>query len=150
MPVRITSSEYFRVSPRFNHAAISRMQASNAQANSMSASDESWMFPIPANCYVVGGAIKGSVPSGTSTQWIVKVGTNRGDDIFGTYTISSGASLAQRLNIFAPVTVTQSDDVLPYWTPVIITTISGAAGTSATSSGSLYLLLEYVMPGNLP
>lgn len=143
-----TSSEYTRVQPRAVHVGTNRMQASIAETATMSASDELWLFPIPANCFVVGGAIKGSVPSGVSGQAVVKLGTEESDNAFGTYTISGGAVLSARLSIVAPVTVSSSDDLLPYQRAVIAT-VNSAPGSASTSL-SLYVYLEYVMPGNLP
>lgn len=143
-----TSSEYYRVQPRAVHVGTNRMQASIAETATMSASDELWLFPIPANCFVTGGAIKGSVPSGVSGQAVIKLGTKESDNAFGTYTVSGGAVLNTRLAIYSPATVSSSDDLLPYQRAVIATINS--APSSASTSLSLYVLLEYVMPGNLP
>lgn len=143
-----TSSEYTRVQPRARHVGTNRMQASIVETATMSASDELWLFPIPPQCFVTGGAIKGSVPGGVSGQAIIKLGTKESDNAFGTYTVSGGAVLSARLSIVAPVTVSSSDDLLPYQRAVIATINS--APSSASTSLSLYVLLEYTMPGNLP
>lgn len=143
-----TSSEFFRVSPRAGHMATNRMQASIASTLSQSASEEYWMFPIPAKCFVVGGAITGSQPSGASGQAIVQLGTQENRTYFGTYTISGGARTQTRLAIYAPITVSTSDDVVPYYQPVIASILS--TGATATTSLSIYVFLEYTMPGNLP
>lgn len=143
-----TSSEFFRSSPRAVHVGTNRMQASIASTFSQSASEEYWMFPIPAKCFVVGGAITGSQPSGATGQAIIQLGTNENRTAFGTYTISGGARTATRLAIFAPVTVSTSDDLVPYYQPVVASVLS--TGATATTSLSIFVFLEYVMPGNLP
>jgi hypothetical protein len=113
--------------------------------DSLSVSQEYWMFPIPAKCFVTGGAITASVPSGAGHT--IQVGTEESASYFGTYTVSSGAALQTRLAIYGPVTVSTSDDHLPYQRPVLVTV---TAISTTTTSVSVYLLLEYVMPGNLP
>lgn len=143
-----TSSEFYRVSPRSAHTGTNRMGASTIAVLSASASMEYWMFPLPPKCIVVGGAITASgIGASENVGGVFKVGTAENDSAFGTYTVSGTAVLAQRLNIYAPITVSTSDDVVPYQRPVIITNLSI---TSSTNSFSFYLMLEYVMPGNLP
>jgi hypothetical protein len=145
-----TSSVYTQVPPRAVHIGNNRMAASIAQTVTNSASDELWLFPIPPRCLVTGGVIRGSLPSGVvaTSQVTVKLGTKEDDDYFGTYTVSGTAGLPMtRLAIAAPVTVSMSDDYVPYQAPVTAT-VSGAT-TTATTSLSLYVLLEYVMPGNI-
>ena len=142
-----TSSEYYRVSPRATQFGTNRMQASIASTVSASASTEYWMFPLPPKCYVTGGALTGSVPAGTSGNVIIKIGTRETDNQFGTFTVSGTAVLQTRLNIYQPVTVSTSDDVAPYQRAVILTVNSVA---TSTNSVSLFLLLEYVLPGMLP
>jgi len=140
-----TSSDYGLIPPRTVHVGTNRMSGNLIATISASASDENFMFPIPPKCVAVGGALTGSVPSGTSGNLVFKVGTREDDDAFGTYTLSGTARLQTRLNIYAPVTVSTSDDVVPYQRAVIVTTNSAA---TSTTSYSLHLTLEYVMPGN--
>lgn len=141
-----TSSDYTVYSPRGVQVGNNRMHASLSTILTQSASDELWMVPIPPNCFVTGGAIKGSQPSGASGQAIIKLGTKELDNAFGTYTVSGGAVLQTRLNIYSPVTVSTSDDISPKQRAVIATITSGP---SATTSLSLYVLIEYVLPGNI-
>ena len=142
-----TSSNYGQLVPRAVHVGENRMANSIVETATQSASDELWLFAIPPNCFVTGGVIKGSQQSGVSGQCVIKLGTKESDSAFGTYTVSGGAVLQSRLNIYAPVTVSSSDDLLPYQRAVIATINS--APSSATTSLSLYVLLEYVMPGNV-
>ena len=148
MATKVTSSEYFRVSPRATQIGTNRMQASNTGATvTMSASVEYWMFPLPPVCYITGGAIKGSVPSGTIGNTIVQIGTQQDGTLIATLTVSGTAVLSTRFTIISPITVSSSDDLSPYQQPVIIKAVSQ---TSDTASVSFYLLLEYVVPGMLP
>lgn len=144
-----TSSEFFRVSPRALHHGVNRMQASWDAVLSASASMEYWMFPVPPKCFVTGGVFSASTPGASDNVGAVfKIGTAENDAAFGTFTVSGTAVLsAARLSIYAPITISTSDDVVPYQRPIIITAIST---TSSTNSYSFYLMLEYVMPGNLP
>lgn len=143
----LTTSDFNVNIPRAVHVGVNRMEGQIIPAApwSASASDEVFMFAIPPKCLVVGGSIKSSVPSGTSGNVVFKIGTREKDDAFGTYTVSGTAVLASKLNIYSPITVSTSDDVQPYQRAVIATVVSGA---SATTSVSLYLQLEYVLPGN--
>jgi hypothetical protein len=139
------SSTLWPSNPRAAHVGTNRMHGTLVWTLSQSASEEGWLFAIPANCLVTGGALKGSQPaSGVSGQTILKLGTQELDNAFGTYTVSGAASISTRLSIYSPVTVSTSDDVVPYQRAVIATITSGP---SVTVSLSLYVLLEYVMPG---
>jgi hypothetical protein len=146
-----TSSTYAVNPPRAHHVGENRMHGtavSGLTPNTLSASDELWLFPIPARCLVTGGMIRGSLPAaGVTGQTVIKLGTREDDDYFGTYTVSGGAALPPtRLSLAGIITVSASDDFLPYQQPVIATVNS--APTTATASLSLYVVLEYVMPGN--
>ena len=113
---------------------------------SQSASEDYTLFPIPVNCVVTRASIRGSLPaSGVSGQSVFKLGTSVTDNLFATFTVSGGGAFT--INpAFVAVTVSGSDDLLPYKMPVVATVNSGS---SATVSLSLYVLLEYVMPGRL-
>jgi hypothetical protein len=141
-----TAADFGTIPPRSAHVGTNRMHGTVTATISASASDEVFMFPIPPKCMVTGGSIRGGVPSGTVGNLVFKVGTREDDDAFGTYTVSGTARTETRLAIYAPVTVSTSDDVNPYQRAVIVTTNSAA---TSTTSYSLYLLLEYVMPGNI-
>lgn len=146
-----TSSEYFRVSPRAMPYTTNRMQATvvGDATDSASVSTEYWLFPIPPKCFVTGGAITASCPAAESGAGgvVVKLGTQENDSAFGSYTITSTAATQTRLAIYAPVTVSASDDKLPYFQPVIAAV---SAVSTSTTSVSIFVVLEYVMPGNLP
>lgn len=147
---RQTATDFFLYPARTNHASVNRMHTSMVTTISASASDEMYMFPIPNDCMVVGGVISASAPAGLTTNVILQVGFSQGsaaqnETIFGTYTVSGSAALsATRLSIYAPKTVSSSgNDAQTACTIAVL-----SAGTSTTSI-SIYLMLEYVMPGNI-
>src|SRR6185437_12367433 len=114
-----------------------------------SASDVLTMVPIPPDCYVTGGRIIAGWGAGVSSQWILKVGVPGSDAAFGTFTVSGGGELSQNFGgtgAFVPVTISSSgtDAVVP-----VIVTVN-TAPTSATVSLSVFLMVEYVLPGNYP
>ena len=137
-----TATDYGVYPPRSVHIGENRMHTNMVTTISASASDNMYMFKIPNECLVTGGAIKGSVPSGTSGNLVLKIGTPADDDAFATITLSGTAVLATRLAIYSPVTVSSSGTGAE--TPVVIAVNSAA---TTTTSLSIYLLLEYVMPG---
>ncbi len=145
-----TATDFYTYPPRAGHLNTNRMHAVIITAISASASQQYYMFPIPNDCMVTGGAITGSVPSGTIGNTILQVGWGAGsaaanETAFGVYTLSSTAVLSTRLtSIIHPVTVSSSGNDAQ--TAAIITVLSA---TTSTTSLSLYLLLEYVMPGVL-
>lgn len=141
----ITGAQFNQI-PRATHIASNTMQGTAIATLSGSASDELWLFPIPPNCFVLSGSIKGSVPSGTIGNTIVKLGTRESDNAFGTYTVSGTAVLATSLAIYSAVTVSTSGDVSPYQRAVIATINSQ---TTSTISLSLFVRLDYKMPGNV-
>jgi hypothetical protein len=144
-----TSSDFNTYSPRAVQVGTNRMHAAivtpTSAGVSISASDELWMVPIPPSCFVVGGSIKASQPAGTTGQTVIKLGTKESDNCFGTYTVSGTVQLAAKLSIFSPVTVSTSDDVSPHQRAVLATI--NASPTTQTTSLSLYVQIEYVMPG---
>lgn len=138
-----TATDYGTYPPRSVQVGTNRMHTSMVTTISASASDNLYMFPIPPECLVVNGGIKGSLPSGTSGQCILQVGTPANETAFGTFTLSGGAALATKFtSLISPVTVSSSGTDSP--TPVVIAVLS--ASTSTTSL-SVYLILEYVLPG---
>ena len=139
-----TATDYGVYPPRDTQIGTNRMHTNMVTTISSSASDNMYMFLIPPDCFVVGGAIKASVPSGTSGNTILEIGTPASNTAFATLTLSGTAVLATRLAIYSPVTVSSSGtDAL---TPVVISVLSSA---STTTSLSIYLLLEYVHIGNI-
>lgn len=138
-----TSTDYGVYPPRQVQVGTNRMHTNIITTISASASDNLYMFPIPPDCFVVGGGIKASVPTGTIGNVILEVGTPANNTAFGTFTLSGTAVLATKFtNLIAPVTVSSSGtDAL---TPVVISVLSA---TTSTTSLSIYLLLEYVVPG---
>ena len=146
MATRQKATNYGNIIPRASTFGVNVMQNSVVSTLSASTSEEYAMFPVPANCLVIGGAISGSLPaSGVSGQCIVTIGTGVTNNLLGTYTISGGAALKTTILPIGVVTLSLSDDHLPYQNDVLITVNSGL--TSATTSLSLYLELDYVMPG---
>ena len=142
----VKPSNYSQIIPRASSYGENYMDGTVVSALSQSASESYWFFPLPPNCIVTGGIIKGSQPaSGVSGQAIVKLGTSVTDNLFGTYTISGGAALSTAISN-GTYTVSTSSDAVPYNQPVIVSVTSGA---SATTSLSLYVRLHYVLPGKL-
>lgn len=138
-----TSTNYGTIPPRSVHVGTNRMHTNMITTISASASDNMYMFQIPSDCFVVNGGIKASVPSGTIGNIILEVGTPASNTAFGTFTLSGTAVLATKFSsLISPVTVSSSGtDAL---TPVVISVLSAA---TTTTSLSIYLLLEYVLPG---
>lgn len=137
-----TATDYGLYPPRAVHVGSNRMHTNMVTTISASASDNMYMFPIPSDCMVVGGKISASAPSGLTTNVILEIGILSNNTLFGTYTVSGSAALALTAFNFAPKTVSSSGTDAPQ--AVIISALS--AGTSTTSI-SIYLQLEYVMPG---
>lgn len=138
-----TATDYSLYPPRAVQVGTNRMHTNIVTTISASASDNMYMFPIPPDCFVVGGGIKASVPTGTTGNIILEVGIPSNNTLFGTFTLSGTAVLATKFtSIISPVTVSSSGtDAL---TPVVISVLSAA---TSTTSVSIYLLLEYVLPG---
>lgn len=138
-----TATDYALYPPRTVQVGANRMHTNIVTTISASASDNMYMFPIPPECFVVGGGIKASVPSGTTGNIVLQVGTPAAPTAFGTFTLSGTAVLSTKFtSLIAPVTVSNSGTDAP--TPVVISVNSAA---SSTTSLSIYLLLEYVLPG---
>jgi len=140
-----TATDYGVYPPRAVHVGTNRMHANIVTTISASASDNMFMFQIPQDCFVVGGGIKASVPSGTIGNVILEIGTPASNTLFGTYTLSGTAVLSTKFaTMISPVTVSSSGtDAI---TPVVISVLSA---TTSTTSLSIYLILEYVLPGNI-
>lgn len=138
-----TATDYGVYPPRQVQVGTNRMHTNIITTISASASDNMYMFQIPPDCFVVGGGIKASVPTGTTGNIILEIGTPASNTAFGTYTLSGTAVLATKFaTLISPVTVSSSGtDAL---TPVVISVLSAA---STTTSLSIYLLLEYVVQG---
>jgi hypothetical protein len=140
-----TATDYGVYPPRGVQIGTNRMHTNIITTISASASDNLYMFQIPPDCFVVGGGIKGSVPSGTIGNIILEIGTPSANTAFGTYTLSGTAVLSTKFTtMISPVTVSSSGtDAL---CPVVISVLSA---TTSTTSLSIYLLLEYCLPGNI-
>ena len=137
-----TATDYGLYPARAVQVGTNRMHTNMVTTISASASDNMYMFPIPADCMVVGGKISASAPSGLTTNVILEIGILSNNTLFGTYTVSGSAALAITAFNFAPKTVSSSGTDATQ--AVIISCLS--AGTSTTSI-SIYLQLNYVMPG---
>jgi hypothetical protein len=137
-----TTTDYGLYPPRAVHIGTNRMH-SNIVTPSVRPRRTIYMFPIPPDCLVVGGGIKGSVPAGTTGNIVLQVGTPAAPTAFGTFTLSGTAVLATKFTaLISPVTVSSSGTDAP--TPVVISVNSAA---TSTTSLSIYLILEYVVPG---
>lgn len=138
-----TASDYGVYPPRSVQVGTNMMHTNIVTTISASASDNMYMFQIPSSCFVVAGGIKASVPSGTSGNIVLKIGTPASDAAFGTFTLSGTAVLSTLFSsMISPVTVSSSGtDAM---TPVVISVNSAA---TTTTSVSIYLRLNYSMPG---
>ncbi len=138
-----TATDYGLIPPRAVHVGPNMMHTNIITTISASASDNMYMFLIPPDCFVIGGGIKASVPSGTIGNVILEVGIPSNNTLFGTYTLSGTAVLATLFtSIISPITVSSSGTDAQ--TPVVISVLSA---TTTTTSLSIYLRLTYVMPG---
>lgn len=138
-----TATDYNVYPPRAVQVGPNMMHTNIVTTISASASDNLFMFPIPPQCFVTGGGIKASVPSATIGNIILEIGTPANNTAFGTYTLSGTAVLSTRFaTLISPVTVSSSGtDAM---TPVVISVLSA---TTSTTSLSIYLRLDYVLPG---
>ena len=144
---RQKATGYSTMIPRASNYGVNIMQGSIVGTLSLSASEEYWLFPLPPNCLVVGGVISGSIPGSgivSGGAAVIKLGTAVTDNLFGTFTISTGAALGKTAITLGVTTLSVSDDHLPYVSDIVATVNSG---TTATVSLSLYVELQYVMPG---
>ena len=145
-----TATDFYLYPPRASDQATNRMHTVIVTTISASASQQYYMFPIPNDCMVVGGGITASVPSGTIGNTILQVGWGNGsaaanETAFGVFTLSGTAVLSTKFSsLVHPATVSSSG--ADAQTACIITVLSV---TTSTTSLSIYLLLEYVMPGTL-
>lgn len=140
-----TATDFGLYPPRAVHVGTNRMHTNMITTISSSASDNMYMFQIPNDCFVVGGGIKASVPTGTIGNTILEIGIVANNTLFGTYTLSGTAVLSTKFTtMISPVTVSSSGTDAP--TAVVISVLSS---TTTTTSLSIYLMLEYVMPGNI-
>lgn len=132
--------------PKANHSSINIMHGSVVSALSQSVSEAYYFFKLPPNCLIIDGILTGSQASGVSGQAVFQLGSNElgQKTLIGTFTVSGGAVLQQKLNIYQPITVSNSGSLHAIPISAIIT-----SGASATTSLSLYLQLRYVMFGNL-
>lgn len=141
------ATDYSTNLPRAKAAEINIMQGKVVSTGSQSASEAYYFFKLPPNCMVVDAIVTGSQPSGVSAQCIVQLGSNELSQktLIGTFTISGGAALATRVAIWQPITVSDGGSLHA----IPISAIVSSAGTSATTSLSLYVQLRYVMFGNV-
>lgn len=138
-----TATDYGLYPPRAVQVGPNMMHTNIVTSISASASDNMYMFPIPPECFVTGGGIKASVPTGTTGNIVLQVGTPANPTQFATYTLSGTAVLSTNFtNLISPITVSSSGTDSP--TPVVISVNSAA---SSTTSLSIYLRLDYRMPG---
>lgn len=137
-----TATDYGTYPPRAVQVGTNRMHANVITTISSSASDNLTFFQIPNECFVVAGSIKASVPSGTIGNTILQIGIPSNETLFGTITLSGTAVLATNLPIYSPITVSSSGTDTPL--PVVIAVLSS---DTSTKSLSVYLQLQYVMPG---
>lgn len=120
------------------------MDGTYISAATLSASLAGYMFKVPADCTVIRATYSGSLPSGVSGQCVIKLGTETVDNAFGTFTVSGGAATPKTV-LYGPFTLSGSSS-LGYHS--VVATLNSVP-SSATTSLSLYVMLEYVMPGNI-
>ena len=140
-----TATDFGVYPPRSVQVGQNIMHANITTTISASASDNMYMFLIPPECLVIDGRMKAAVPSGTTGNVILEVGTPANNTAFGTFTLSGTAVLSTQFpNLISAVTVSSSGtDAM---TPVVISVLSAA---TSTTSVSIYLQLRYVLPGIL-
>ena len=137
--------------PRAHHIGINLAEGNFVATATISTSEWYQLFQLPDPFYVISGRISMSVPAGESGNGaIIKLGTSESDDRFGTYTVSGSAALPKTV-FWGPYTLSSSGGAAsasnPQFWPVTATVLSG--NSTATSSLSIYVIMEYVMPGNL-
>lgn len=138
-----TATDYGVYPPRAVQVGPNIMHTNIVTTISASASDNLYMFPIPPNCFIVAGGIKASVPSGTIGNIILEVGIPSSNTLVGTFTLSGTAVLSTNFtSLISPITVSSSGTDAQC--PVVISVLSA---TTSTTSLSIYLRLNYVMPG---
>lgn len=138
-----TATDFGVYPPRQAQIGINFMHTNIVSTISASASDNLYMFLIPQDCFVVDGRMKAAVPTGTTGNIILEVGTVANNTAFGTFTLSGTAVLSTQFpNMISAVTVSSSGT--DAFTPVVISVLSAA---TSTTSVSIYLQLRYVVPG---
>lgn len=137
--------------PRAAHRGPNFMDGAVVSTTSQSTSETFVLFQLPDPCFVIRGVIKGTQPSGESGQVVLALGTSKGDATFGTYTLSGTAALAINLTFFGPLTLSSSGGATSATNPQFwpVTATVKTAVTTQTTSMSLYVMLEYVLPGNI-
>ena len=143
MAITTETATMFAAIPRARHGGPNFMDGAIVTTKTVTTSSVYYMFHLPPDCTVIRGHIKGSFPaSGVSGQAILKLGTDTLDSKFATFTISGGAA-NPGFQFYGPFTCTSSGTNGA--TPVLINVTSSA---TATTSLSIYVLIEYVLPGN--
>ena len=136
------------VQPRARHGSPNYAEGKIVTTTSVSVSEWYTLCQLPDPCYVIGGRISMSIPSGMIGNAVIVLGTAESDATFGTFTVSGSAALAKTA-FWGPFTLSSSGGAAsatnPQFFPVTATVLSGAA--TATTSLSIYVILEYVLPG---
>src|SRR6185312_4141564 len=104
-----TATDFGSQPVRQVHIGSNLQQTSIITTISASASDNLYMLQIPHDCAVTFVGIKASVPTGTSGNVVLKIGTPANDTLFSAgITLSGTAVLASSLTIISPITVSSS------------------------------------------
>lgn len=131
--------------PRSEVAGLNFMHAGIVSTNSQSVSEAYYFFQLPPNCMIIDATFTAS-NGNTSTQSIVKIGSELQKTLISAaITISAGAATQTKLNIYQPITVSDSGSLHSIPILAIVTT----APTTQTTSLSMYLQLRYVMFGKI-
>lgn len=132
--------------PRANIPGLNVMHAKIVSKLSQSVSEAYYFFKLPPNCLIIDGIITASQKSGVSGQSVLQLGCNEMGQktLITTFTVSGGAVLQSKLNIYQPITVSDMGSLQAIPISAIIT-----SGATATISLSMYLQLRYVMFGQI-
>jgi len=139
------ATNYYTNTPRMEVAGVNFMHAGIVSTGSQSVSEAYYFFTIPPNVMIVDATFTAS-NGNTSTQAIVKLGTELQKTLISAaITISNGAATQTKLNIYQPLTVSDSGSLHSIPILAIVTT----APTTQTTSLSMYLQLRYVTFGKI-
>ena len=146
-----TKGPFANAQPRQGHRGANFNDGYIVTTDTISTSAVYQLCQLPDPCYVIGGRISMSVPSGESGNGaIIVLGKGESDATFGTFTVSGSAALAKTA-FWGPFTLSSSGGAAsatnPQFFPVTATVLSG--NSTATTSLSIYVIFEYVSPGNI-
>lgn len=145
MAVSTLTASSATATPRAIHAGVN-VATATATINGVSTtlSDVYLMVKVPDQATIIGGFVVGTNGSGAS---VFKIGTSADDDaLHVAASLSATAQLTRFTAATLPFKVSISDDAEPKWTYVKMERVLNA---STTTTESIRLVVEYVMPGNI-